>query len=77
MAEQTVKAMVLEQVGQPLVLREFPVPAVEPGAVLMRVLAAGICGSDLDITSGKDPRVALPMILGHEGIGEIVAVGGE
>ncbi|MEN6546384.1 MAG: zinc-binding dehydrogenase [Armatimonadia bacterium] len=77
MAEQTVKAMVLEQVGQPLVLREFPVPTVEPGAVLMRVLAAGICGSDLDITSGKDPRVALPMILGHEGIGEIVAVGGE
>ena len=72
----TAKAMVLTAFGQPLELREFPWPALEPGAVLARVTAAGICGSDLDIASGHDPRVHLPMILGHEGVGVIADLGG-
>lgn len=71
-----VRAMVLEEFGQPLVLREFDVPALEPGAVLLRVRAAGICGSDLEIIRGDDPRVPLPLIPGHEAIGEIAATNG-
>lgn len=70
-------AMVLEQFGQPLVRREIVVPALQPGGVLLRLRASGVCGSDLDIVAGKDPRATLPLIPGHEGIGEIAALGGE
>ena len=72
----SVRAMVLEEFGQPLVEREFPVPELEPGAVLLRVRAAGICGSDLEITRGDDPRVPLPLIPGHEALGQIAATNG-
>lgn len=70
------RAMVLEEFGQPLVLREIPLPELEPGAVLLRLQASGICGSDLDIVAGDDPRVPVPLIPGHEGIGEIAAING-
>ncbi|MBU0610453.1 MAG: alcohol dehydrogenase catalytic domain-containing protein, partial [Armatimonadetes bacterium] len=72
----TASAMILEQFGQPLVLRDLPVPELAPGEVLLRLRASGICGSDLDIVAGEDPRVALPLVIGHEGIGEIAALGG-
>ncbi len=70
-------AMVLEQFGKPLVPKEYPIPVPEPGAVLAQVTAAGICGSDLDITGGLDPRIELPLIVGHEGVGRVMASGGE
>lgn len=73
----TAGAMVLEAFCRPLVWREFALPEPEPGALLVRLLAAGVCGSDLEITAGRDPRVPLPLIPGHEGLGEIVAVGDE
>jgi threonine dehydrogenase-like Zn-dependent dehydrogenase len=76
MAEKAL-AMVLEQFGQPLVPRDFEVPEPLPGAAVVKILAAGVCGSDLDITAGDDPRVPLPLIPGHEAIAEIVAVGGD
>jgi threonine dehydrogenase-like Zn-dependent dehydrogenase len=72
----TITAMVLEQFGQPLVRREIAVPALQAGEVLLRLRASGVCGSDLDIVEGMDPRAVLPLIPGHEGIGEIVALGG-
>jgi threonine dehydrogenase-like Zn-dependent dehydrogenase len=71
-----VMAMVLEEFGQPLQPREFPLPEPEPGAIVLRLRAAGLCGSDLGITAGEDPRVPLPLIPGHEGIGEIISIGG-
>jgi threonine dehydrogenase-like Zn-dependent dehydrogenase len=73
----TALAMVLQAWGEPLAPTYYPVPEVEPGALLLRLRAAGLCGSDLDVTGGHDPRVKLPLIPGHEGIGEVVAVGGE
>jgi threonine dehydrogenase-like Zn-dependent dehydrogenase len=73
---KSVRAMVLEEFNKPLVEREFPVPELEPGAVLLRITAAGICGSDLEIVEGRDPRVPLPLILGHEALGEIAALNG-
>jgi threonine dehydrogenase-like Zn-dependent dehydrogenase len=39
----------------------------------VRILAAGVCGSDIDITTGRDPRVPLPLIPGHEVVGEVIA----
>ncbi len=77
MPQNTAMAMVLERFGEPLVPTEYPIPDLEPGALLAKVTAAGICGSDLDIAGGLDPRIKLPMIIGHEGVGEVIATGGE
>ena len=69
------RALVLEKFGQPLVLKEFELPEPGPGEVLTRINAAGVCGSDLHMWHGKDPRTPLPIILGHEGVGEVVKSG--
>ncbi len=67
--------MVLEQVGQPLQLREIPVPHPQPHQVLVRVRACGVCRTDLHVFDGELPHPKLPLILGHEIVGEVVAVG--
>jgi len=69
--------MVLEKFNQPLVVRLFPIPKLGEGEVLVRVEAAGVCGSDVHMWEGRDPRTRLPMILGHEGAGEIIEMNGK
>ncbi|MGI6368058.1 MAG: zinc-binding dehydrogenase [Anaerolineae bacterium] len=69
-------AAVLQQFSAPLAMVEFDVPALQEGQVLVEVLAAGICGSDVHMWRGKDPRTPLPIILGHEGVGRVVDLGG-
>jgi threonine dehydrogenase-like Zn-dependent dehydrogenase len=71
------KAMVLEKFNEPLEMRTFPIPKLKEGEVLIKVKAAGVCGSDVHIWEGRDPRIRLPIILGHEGVGEIVEMNGE
>lgn len=71
------RAMVLEKFMEPLVMRAFPIPVLKKGEVLVRIEAAGVCGSDVHMWEGRDPRIRLPMILGHEGVGEIVDIKGE
>jgi propanol-preferring alcohol dehydrogenase len=73
--ESDMKAAVLEQFNQPLVVRE--VPDLEPGAgeVLVRTRIAGICRTDLKIIEGAVPTVKTPVILGHELAGEVAAIG--
>ena len=71
------RAIVLEKFNEPLVVRSFPIPNPTEGEVLVRVTAAGVCGSDVHMWEGRDPRIRLPMILGHEGVGEIVELNGE
>ena len=68
------KAMVLEKFNRPLEMRSFPIPRLKEGEVLVRIKAAGVCGSDVHMWEGRDPRIRLPMIPGHEGVGEIVEV---
>jgi hypothetical protein len=70
-------AMVLEQFNQPLSLRHFSIPKLAQGEVLVKVLVAGVCGSDVYMSQGLDARLKLPMILGHEGVGEVVEIVGE
>lgn len=71
------RAAVLTEHGQPLTLTELPLPrAVEPGAALVRITCASLCGTDIEIWSGKMTFPGmLPMVLGHEMVGEVVAVG--
>ncbi len=69
------RAMVLERPGQPLVLRDLPVPETGPGHVLLRVHACGVCRTDLHIIDGELPNPKLPLVLGHQIVGEVVRVG--
>jgi len=71
----TAQAAVFSEVGKPLEIQEFRVPQdIEPGAALCKVRMSTICGSDLHTISGrrKEPT---PIILGHEILGEVVALG--
>ena len=54
---------------------EVPVPEAAPGGMLVRVLACGLCGSDLRTIRSGHRSIALPWILGHEICGEVVAFG--
>ncbi len=69
--------MVLEKFNQPLSMRAFPIPDLKEGEVLVKIEAAGVCGSDVHMWEGRDPRIRLPMIPGHEGVGKIVELRGE
>src|SRR4051812_37213536 len=69
------RAMVLEQPGRPLVLRDAPPPTPSPTQVLVRVRACGVCRTDLHAADGELPQPKLPLILGHEIVGTVVATG--
>ena len=58
-----------------LEIKEMPAPEAGKGEVLLRVRAAGICGSDMHIYHGTNPLAKYPRIIGHEFAGEIVALG--
>src|SRR5699024_800449 len=49
-------------------------PTLSEGEVLIKVAYSGICGTDLSILSGKNPRVEYPLTMGHEMSGEIVKI---
>ena len=75
--------------GQPLQCNEQPTPTPKGSEVLLKVLAAGVCHSDLHLADGwfdlgggkklslQDRGMKLPVTLGHENVGEVVAVGPE
>ncbi len=69
------RAMVLERVGEPLRLREWPIPEPREHQVLIRIRACGVCRTDLHVFDGELPRPKLPLILGHEIVGEVVKLG--
>ncbi len=71
------RAMVLERPGGPLKPRQRPVPEPGPGQILLRVKACGVCRTDLHLVDGELPRPKLPVIPGHEVVGEVVASGKE
>jgi propanol-preferring alcohol dehydrogenase len=68
-------AMVLDAPGQPLHLASRPRPVPGPGQVLIAVRACGVCRTDLHLVDGELPDPALPIIPGHEIVGEVVARG--
>ncbi|HTR90342.1 MAG TPA: zinc-binding alcohol dehydrogenase family protein [Trebonia sp.] len=61
--------------GGPLVAREVPVPEPGPGELLLRVLACGVCRTDLHVTEGDLPVHRPGVTPGHEVVGEVVATG--
>lgn len=71
------RAAVVEEFGAPVRITEVPVPQeLEPGALLVRTEACSVCGTDLHLWQGElSLKVDLPVILGHEMVGRVVAVG--
>ena len=72
-----ISAAVIEEFNKPLKIRNFKRPKLSEGEVLVRISAAGVCGSDVHIWRGLDPRVSTPIIPGHEGVGVIDEIAGE
>jgi propanol-preferring alcohol dehydrogenase len=71
------KAMVLKEYTKPLTLEEVKQPTFGPREVLLKVKAAGVCGTDLKIRDGLVPTKELPLIPGHEVAGVVAATGTE
>jgi propanol-preferring alcohol dehydrogenase len=70
------QAAVVEEFGQPLVLKELDVPTPGPGQILVRTEACGVCHTDLHARNGDWPlKPPLPFTPGHEGIGIVAALG--
>src|SRR5712692_11717404 len=68
------KAAVLYQAGEPLVIEDLKLAPPKAGEVRVRVAANGACHSDLHVMTG-DMRMPLPIVLGHEGAGIVAEVG--
>ena len=69
-------AAIMREFNKPLSLERVDIPPLTPGQVLVEVGAAGVCGSDVHMWRGRDPRTPLPIILGHEGVGHVAEVKG-
>jgi len=67
--------MVLEAAGRPLRWMEMASPEPGPGQVLLRVLACGVCRTDLHIVDGELREPKLPLVIGHQIVGTVAALG--
>ncbi len=69
------RAAVLEEFGRPLEVQELELQEPQAGEVLVRLVACGVCHTDLYSASGVDPSGYAPTVLGHEGAGVVERVG--
>ena len=70
-----IRAAVLEEFGAPLEVQELELAEPKAGEVLVRLVACGVCHTDLYTASGADPSGYAPTVLGHEGAGVVERVG--
>ncbi|HTO64457.1 MAG TPA: alcohol dehydrogenase AdhP [Bradyrhizobium sp.] len=72
----TMKAAIVHSFGKPLKIEQVPIPDPGPGEVLVKVVATGVCHTDLHAADGDWPaKPAPPFIPGHEGAGIVAATG--
>ena len=73
---RSMKAAIVTSFGQPLIIGDVPTPRPEPGEVLVKTVACGVCHTDLHAMEGDWPvKPKLPFIPGHEVVGIVAAVG--
>jgi propanol-preferring alcohol dehydrogenase len=73
---KSMRAAIVTKFGEPLELREVPVPTPGPGQALVKIIASGVCHTDLHATDGDWPvKPTLPFTPGHEGAGVVSALG--
>ena len=70
-----IRAAVLEEFGAPLTVQEIDLAEPKAGEVLVRLVACGVCHTDLYTASGADPSGYAPTVLGHEGAGVVEQLG--
>jgi len=70
-----IRAAVLEEFGSPLEVQELDLAEPKPGEALVRLVACGVCHTDLYTASGADPSGYSPTVLGHEGAGLVERIG--
>jgi propanol-preferring alcohol dehydrogenase len=70
------RAMLLDAAGEPLRLAELPEPDPGPGQALLRVRACGVCRTDLHILDGELTEPKLPLVPGHQIVGEVLSSSG-
>jgi S-(hydroxymethyl)glutathione dehydrogenase / alcohol dehydrogenase len=70
-----IRAAVLEEFGAPLEIQELELAEPKAGEVLVRLVACGVCHTDLYTASGADPSGYSPTVLGHEGAGVVERIG--
>jgi len=76
MIPEKCRAAVLSAYNAPLEIRELPIPRPGPGAILVKVEAATVCGTDVHIYKGELAQLAqLPLVMGHEIVGRVVELG--
>lgn len=72
----TMKAAVVEDFGQEFQVKNAPIPEPGPGQALVKLIASGVCHTDLHAAEGDWPvKPTLPLIPGHEGVGTVEKVG--
>lgn len=67
--------MVLEKIGEPLKLKDIPVPIPGQGQIRIQVTACGVCRTDLHLVDGELPNPPLPLVPGHQVVGIVDQVG--
>ncbi len=72
---KSMKAMVMDVAGKPLVSKTLPIPLPAADQVLIKIIACGVCRTDLHIMDSELPDPKLPLIPGHEIIGTVVQTG--
>ena len=70
------RVSVLTEFNRPLVTEEREIPPLREGEILVRITASGVCGSDVHMWKGTDPRTPLPLVPGHEGVGTVEEIAG-
>ena len=73
--KDTMRAMLFEQVGQPLRQAELPVPKPAAGQLLIKIRACAVCRTDLHVVDGELNKPKLPLIPGHEIVGTVAEKG--
>ncbi|PCI38397.1 MAG: acetoin dehydrogenase [Elusimicrobia bacterium] len=74
----TTRAAILREIGKPLTIETLTLPELKPGQALVKMKLAGVCHSQrIEASGGRGPDRFLPHLMGHEGVGEVLAVGSE
>jgi threonine dehydrogenase-like Zn-dependent dehydrogenase len=74
--QRTARAAVIAEPGAPASVRDVELPALEPGAALLRVELSEVCGTDVHLRAGRLAGVPYPLIPGHVAVGRLEAVNG-
>jgi propanol-preferring alcohol dehydrogenase len=70
------RAAVVRRFGRPLTIEELPIPTPGPGEILVKIMASGVCHTDVHAADGDWPvQPGLPFVPGHEGAGIVAARG--